>query len=216
MKICHIFGAGDFFEPPVMPCTGDFVVAADGGYHHAHQYTTDVDLLIGDFDSLPYIPQNVNITTLPREKSDTDMAHAIEAGLSRGFRIFHIHGGMGGRMDHTMTNIQLISSLAEKNAQGFLFDQSRAVTVIKNGAAHFPAVSAGIISVLCLSDKSQGVTLQGLKYPLENAVLHRTRPIGVSNEFTGKAASVSVETGVLLIDYPKQIMEHPWELICVC
>ena len=37
------------------------------------------------------------------------------------------------------------------------------------------------------------------EYPLENAVIENTFPIGVSNEFTDKSAKIAVKNGTLLI-----------------
>jgi len=56
-----------------------------------------------------------------------------------------------------------------------------------------------VISIFCLNGKASGVTLRGLKYPLENAVLTSEMPLGVSNEFTGQKSTVRVTDGTLII-----------------
>jgi thiamine pyrophosphokinase len=57
----------------------------------------------------------------------------------------------------------------------------------------------GYVSVFSLSETSTGVTLKGLKYPLDRATLQNSFPLGTSNEFLGSPASVEVEDGTLLI-----------------
>ena len=54
-------------------------------------------------------------------------------------------------------------------------------------------------------EKAEGVTLRGLKYELTDAVVTNSFPIGVSNEFIGKEAAVTVRNGTLLsLTAPKE------------
>lgn len=201
-NICYIFGAGEHFGPPPLPNPGDFVIAADGGYEYLALNGVRADLAVGDFDSLGAPPRGANTIALPREKDDTDMAAALRAGLERGWREFRIYGGTGGRFDHTLANVQCLAELASQGARGFLFGRDTAVTVIRDGSVSFPAGCAGTVSVFAHSDVAEGVFEDGLKYPLRDATLYNTRPLGVSNEFTGAPAFISVRTGTLIIITP--------------
>ena len=67
----------------------------------------------------------------------------------------------------------------------------------------FAAESRGYISLFALGSKVCGLTISGLKYTLENAELTSDFPLGVSNEFTGKPASVSFACGSLLVVVPE-------------
>ena len=78
------------------------------------------------------------------------------------------------------------------------------VTVVKNGELTFPAGAEGTVSVFCLGCDAQGVTLEGLYYPLEKGTLTAGFPLGVSNHFTEKAAKISVEEGSLLVIWEKK------------
>ena len=71
--------------------------------------------------------------------------------------------------------------------------------VVCNGEISFGAGEEGFLSVFCLGDKAEGVFERGLKYGLDNAVLTKEYPLGVSNEFIGKESKVSVRNGVLLL-----------------
>lgn len=103
---CVIFGAGDYYDAPVVP-DGAFIVAADGGLDHVRGLGLTADVVIGDFDSLTgRRPADGERTiALPAEKDDPDMLSALKIGWSHGCRTFHIHGGLGGRIDHTIANI---------------------------------------------------------------------------------------------------------------
>ncbi|MDR2655059.1 MAG: thiamine diphosphokinase [Oscillospiraceae bacterium] len=206
-KICYIFGAGECFHPLPAPEPGDYVIAADGGYRHTKARGIPSDLVVGDFDSLGKAPANENVVALPAEKDETDTEAAIRAGWERGFRIFYIYGGTGGRIDHTIANIQCVADIARRGGQAFLFDGEFVITGLHSGEVLFPADAKGIISVFAFGGEAAGVREYGLKYPLENAVLNPARPLGVSNEFTGKASGVSVREGTLIIVYPRGVAE---------
>lgn len=197
--ICYIVGAGEIDEINLEPDENDYVIAADAGYLYLPRLTAVADLLIGDFDSLPQKPKHPNIIEHPREKDQTDMALAIEEGLKRGYRTFVLLGGMGGRLDHTYANIQTLAYLASKKARGYLLGSGLAITVIRNGSIRFDGEKTGIVSVFCCGETAQGVTIRGLKYPLENAVLKNTLPIGVSNAFIGEKSEISVLNGSLAV-----------------
>ena len=175
------------------------VIAVDGGYKYMQN--SRVDLVVGDFDSLGYVPKHPNILKLQPEKDDTDMLVAMKEGLRAGYRTFHIYGGCGGRFEHTYANIQSLAYLTEQGAKGILHDGDTQITMLSNGTLILPAKQAGYLSVFSYSEKAEGVTLKGLKYPLEQATLTNAFPIGVSNEFIGQNAEISVENGRLLIIY---------------
>ena len=203
-NICYIIGAGENYGLNFIPTSNDFVIAADAGIRYLEQYGITADLVIGDFDSLDYIPSHPNTTVLNVEKDDTDMLAAVREGIKAGYSIFHIYGGTGGRIDHTIANIQILTYLAQNSMQGFLFGRDCVITAITNRKMTFEAISSGYVSVFSHTEKSEGVYLQGLKYELDNAILTNTFPLGVSNEFIGKESSISVSRGTLLIVMPSE------------
>ncbi len=196
--ICYIVGAGSFSEA-LAPASQDFVIAADGGYAHLQALGIAPDLALGDFDSLGAAPDAPNVERVPPEKDDTDMMLAVRRGLALGYGRFAICGGLGGRLDHTLANAQALCFLASQGARGFLVGEGVVLTVVQNNELLIPAGKTGLISVFCMGNLALGVTLQGLKYPLTEAALENTNPIGVSNEFTGQAAKISVREGMLLV-----------------
>ncbi len=205
IPICYIFGAGEFVPCDITLTESDLVIAADGGYDHLLQIGLRADVVIGDFDSVTsseiWEDTICEKLTYPPEKDDTDMMLAIKLGLSRGFGQFNIYGGLGGRLDHTVANIQALSFLAEHSAQGILHHPDYELTVIKNSSFTVAKNKTGYISVFSLSDTSENVTIKGLEYELEGATLTNSFPLGVSNAATGKKGIISVERGTLLITW---------------
>ena len=208
--LCFVFGAG---QPPVCPpaiAEHDLVIAADGGYTYTQQAGIRTDVLVGDFDSLCDLPNQEEdgllIQRLSKEKDHTDLFVALQCGLERGYTRFHIYGGTGGRIDHTLANIQCLTYLVNHNARGYLYDRDAVITAIR-GEVWLAARQDGIVSVFALGESADGVYVNGLKYELENRSLSYDFPLGVSNEFTGRPVHIRVERGILAIVYPVGTLE---------
>lgn len=197
--ICYIIAAGAVEDITLEPAADDFVIAADAGYLHLTKLSVVADLVVGDFDSLMHKPNHPNVLEFPCEKDETDLMIAVREGLKAGYQKFVILGGLGGRLDHTFANIQTLSFLASHNACGYLVGGGTAVTVIRNGSLRFDSEKKGIVSVFCCGEPASGVYLRGLKYPLTDAVLTSSLPLGVSNEFIGADSEISVRDGVLTV-----------------
>ena len=204
MNACFIIGAGPFYGLPVVPGRGDFIIAADGGCLHCQEAGLTPNLLLGDFDSLDTLPASTKVLRYPVDKDDTDSMLALKLGLDRGFTTFHIYGGTGGRMDHTLANLQGLAFLAQRGAKGYLYDQSFAFTAIWNDDLFLPPRGEGVFSVFALGEPAEGVSILGGRYPLENDTLSPYFPLGVSNHFEGRPVSISVKKGCLLVGWELQ------------
>lgn len=198
MASCIIFCAGGFHGLLTPVEKDDHIIAADGGLKHVQALGLTPDTVLGDFDSLGYVPENALV--YPVEKDDTDAMLAVRHGLKLGFDRFLIYGGLeGDRLDHTVANLQTLQFLADHRAKGYLIGKEQLVTVVKNGSLVFDGTPQGHISLFCMGADARGVTLKGLKYPLENGTLTAGFPLGVSNHFTGQPAQISVSDGSLLV-----------------
>lgn len=198
MKTCVLFCAGEFDRLVRSIGKEDYVIAADGGVRHAELLNIVPDAVLGDFDSLGYVPEGANV--FPVEKDDTDSMLAVRLGLEKGCRFFLIYGGLDGpRLDHTVANFQTLDFLARRGGFGILVGKSTMAAVIRNGSMRFPAGLEGTVSVFCNGEDAKGVDLEGLYYPLSLGVLSAGFPLGVSNHFTGEPARIAVREGSLLV-----------------
>lgn len=195
---CVIFCAGGFggLTEPLRP--DDFIIAADGGTAYTEALGLRPDLILGDFDSLGYVPEGAE--RHPVEKDDTDAMLAAKRGLERGCREFLFYASLDGpRLDHTLANIQTLRFLADRGATGTLIGLRQQVTLLRGGTLTLPAREKGDISLFAFGGEAKGVSIRGLKYELEKGTLTPGFPLGVSNSFIGKNAEVSVEDGDILI-----------------
>ena len=200
MGRCVIFCAGGFEKLARPIQKDDYILAADGGLAHLQKLGLTPDGIIGDFDSLGYVPQNSQV--FPVEKDDTDSMLAVRKGLELGYKEFILYGALDGpRLDHTIANLQTLLFLESQGAKGTLVGLRYLITTVKNGVLKLPLAESGIVSVFCLGEKARGVTIRGLKYGLENGQLDSSFPLGVSNHFVGKESSVAVEEGTLIVMY---------------
>lgn len=180
----------------------DFVIAADGGY--AQEFGCLPDAVVGDFDSLGFVPEAEHVQVYPKQKDDTDMMLAVKLGLEKGFREFVLLGGIGGRFDHTMANIQTLAYLLSHGASGVLRgDRTDMFLISETERKSFSPETKGILSVFSYGEKAEEVTICGAEYELENATLTDAFPLGVSNSFVGKEVTISVGKGRLLIVHEK-------------
>ena len=198
--VCFIVGAGEVSPKLSLNLRpDDLLIAADGGLATVERMGIVPHLVIGDFDSLGARPNFPNTVVLPTVKDDTDMCAAIRLGRERGYTRFALYGGTGGRLAHTLANLQLLDWLARQNCRGFLVGDGTVATAVYGGALDFPAHMSGYLSVFCTGETAQGVTLSRLKYELTDAELESSFPLGVSNEFAGVPARVKVARGTLLV-----------------
>ncbi len=185
----------------------DVIIALDGGLVYCEKNNIRPDYIIGDFDSLPEekkallakYPQE-RILRLPCEKDDTDMLAAIKFAAQKGITDFIIYGGLGGRLSHTIANLQCLMFLKEHGMTGILFGADTKVFLLQNESYIFDENESGYISVFAYSETVRGITLKNLKYELTDSVLTPSFPLGVSNEFIpGKPAEICVKDGALLV-----------------
>ena len=203
MKTCLIFGAAEFDRLLEPVKKEDIVIAADGGFRHTEKLGIRPTGVLGDFDSLGYEPQGAHV--FPVEKDDTDAMLAVRQGLQMGCDRFLLYGSLDGpRLDHTVANFGTLQYLADHGAWGCLIGKDYLVTVVKNGGLRFPKEAEGIISVFCSGRDAEGVSIRGLHYPLTDGRMSAGFPLGVSNEFTGKTAEITVKNGSLLVIWDRK------------
>ena len=200
MKACAIVSGGSF-SPLDGIGRADFVIACDKGCEYTAACGIKPDLLVGDFDSYTgEKPEDVPVLGLPCEKDDTDTIYAMRVGLERGYTDFVVYGGTGGsRADHTIANLQGLLFLSSHGAHCRMYGDGVVWSVLHNEKVSFPAGCGGTLSLFCMDGAARGVTIRGLKYELADAEIRSDFPIGVSNSFTGAAASIEVRDGTLIM-----------------
>lgn len=200
MAKCIIVGAGEFDRLYEEVCEGDFVIAADGGYDNLESIGARPDLLLGDMDSIvSSYKDDIPKVILPCMKDDTDTLAAIRVGFEKGYDSFSIYGAFGGRLDHTIANIQCLSFILDRGGHGIIYGKHCALELVRDSSVSYDKDNHGYISVFAFGGAARGVTERGLKYEVDSVTLTPSLPIGVSNEFIGKESYIEVKDGTIII-----------------
>ena len=110
-----------------------------------------------------------------------------------------LFGGTGGRLDHTLANIQTLHFVTGRGGCGYLYGSGCAMTVLSGETVRIPSRKSGDVSLFALDSTVHGVTIRGLKYTLEDGDITPDFPIGVSNSYIGKRAEITVKQGCALL-----------------
>lgn len=191
----------------------DYIVCLDGGYDIALAQGIRPQLLLGDFDSLKTpLPDpdeaGIEIRRYPPEKDYTDLELVFMTLEPSDFPELLIIGGLGGRLDQTMINIQMLAEYTG-GSRGFrairMMDGRNLCFIVRGSGSEdlafcrIPRVSDSYLSLIPLSPECTGVSLRGVKYPLESARLKQGASLSISNEFRSDAAELTIAGGTLLV-----------------
>ncbi len=210
---CYIFTGGTVFadsfaELSLAPKDGDLIIGADSGYLTARRFGVMPDILLGDLDSLdksalsPHELDRLEKIIVPPIKDDTDTQLAVDTAIERGAENIYIIGGLGGRLDHTLSSVFLLEYIVGHDVGCMMTDGGNTARVLSaKGECRSLTVARGYkyLSLVSLTDACLGVSISGVFYPLDGVRLERKYSYAVSNEITGDFAKISLLDGVMLI-----------------
>lgn len=177
-----------------------YVVAVDGGVTNCRLLGYDFHYVVGDFDSytLKLNDNFKNITKLETMKDETDMFVAIKKLIDKGYKKIDIIGGMGGRFDHTYSNVQLINNFCCENVTVKLIDEQNVLTILSSGTHKVMNENNSYVSFFSLVDSI--ITLKNFKYEIDNYKLKTNDSLCVSNEFLeNKDGEIFINGKILMV-----------------
>ena len=188
---------------------GARVLAADGGMKHAEILGVVPERWLGDFDSSNRALQE-KFATVPRQqfpsaKDKTDGALAIAEAVTRGAKRITLVGGFGGRFDHALSHGLQLIALAQAGVNCCMTSgDEEAYPLIAD--VHLPGLRpATRISILGLT-ALEGLTIEGVRWPLESVLVPMGSTWTVSNETVGDVHA-SLQQGCALV------VIHPLEQV---
>ncbi len=204
MRTVLILAGGPGAPAPVALPPVEAVLAADGGCERAAALGLEVDMVVGDLDSVPAeaLAEIPRVERHPVAKDATDLELALGAALRlEPERILVLGGGVEGRLDHLLGELLLLASGALEGVQVDGQLGSAAVHVIRGSRTIF-ASPGELVSLFSLHGPAYGVASEGLHYPLQGETLEPGSTRGVSNRFAAAEARVTVERGVVVAVRP--------------
>ena len=183
------------------PKEGDLVIAADSGYRNAVKLGITPTLAVGDFDSMPAdeLPSHIERLTVPAEKDFTDAQLAVDIAIKKGCRHITVVGGLGGRLDHTLSCLGILESVNKAGGFALITDGKNRARYLRSTSELIPHSEYRYFSLIAVDPVVKGVSIEGGKYPLKNATLRRDNQFAVSNEVDGNCALVSVRRGAVIL-----------------
>ena len=197
--------------------TADEIICADGGARHVRRIGLKPDLLIGDMDSIDQQDLNwiqdedIPIIRHAVRKNETDAELAFietirhQSDQADDENEIIVLGALGTRAAHVLATQLLAASLAKPNRLFLLTDGATLIWTLVGGQtlALNPSETdrAWAVSVSAISDTIEGLTYQGLAYPLKDAVLSRGTSLGVSNQLAAgvRQATIRLRKGTALV-----------------
>ena len=173
----------------------EFIIGVDIGAYLLALDNINIDLAIGDFDSVDSVEFELikkhsnEIKTYDETKDYTDTYLALQVALSMDYDEIVIYGGTGGRFDHEFANVNLLKlgkiSIVSNDIMMYMLDPGS--YEIENKFRY--------ISFFAIEDVKD-LTLKGFKYEINNIDLSTENPLCISNELQG---SLNFEEGLLLV-----------------
>ncbi|MCO7174655.1 thiamine diphosphokinase [Sporolactobacillus kofuensis] len=160
----------------------------------------------GDFDSLSEDERakvnhsGLQLSIFPPEKDKTDLELALDWALSQSPEQCLLLGVTGGRQDHALASVQLLMKAAHMTTKLEIMDRRNCITLLTPGTYHIKKnIFYRYLSFLSLSEKVTGLTLKGVKYPLQEADLPLGSSLCISNEAEANVFTVALSQGYLLM-----------------
>ncbi len=185
------------------------VIAADSGLDHAVTLGLDPTVVVGDMDSvgpglLEALGDEVEVVVHPVDKDASDLELAVSVALGLEPDEVVVVGGHGGRLDHLLTNVALLTSEAFAGIE-VRWLAGRDVVIPVRDHLRVEGRSSATISLVPVGGPARGVTTRGLRWELADEDLEPTSSRTISNQFTGTEAEVWVREGVLVVVLPEAI-----------
>ena len=183
----------------------DYIICADGGANHAYEMEIIPDFIIGDLDSAKenivdyYRNHNVKFEKFPSKKDETDTELCIYLAKKLKCSEIHIIGALGGRIDHTLANINLLHNIRNFDIKCKLISEKEEILIAIDEEIQVEGKVGDIISIIPINGDANGITLENLEYPLNNYDMKFGVPLGISNVMIDTECTIKVEKGSLLI-----------------
>ena len=172
------------------------IIAADGGYRLVKD--KPVQAVIGDFDTLGYLPNDVKTITHPTDKDKTDGEICLDYVKSIGGTEVTLYGGTGGHVDHVLGNVNLLAYGNEIGIDVKMVDKESTVYFV-NSSLTASCNAGDVLSVLPYGGKCTFSSSKGLKYPLDGLNIAPYSSLGISNRFTEGKVEINVKEGSALV-----------------
>jgi thiamine pyrophosphokinase len=182
----------------------DFIICCDGGLRHVDNIGLNPKVIMGDLDSVDpellkkYENNNTDIKQFPAKKDLTDTEIAIEYAINLQCEDILLFGALGGRMDHSLANINLLYYSLNRGIKTILITETEVIRLIDKSITMCGKIG-DVVSLLPFSGNVTGISTKGLEYSLNNETLLLGSVRGISNVFIDDIVEITIFSGLLLV-----------------
>ncbi|KKR86415.1 thiamine diphosphokinase [Candidatus Gottesmanbacteria bacterium RIFCSPHIGHO2_01_FULL_46_14] len=182
----------------------DLVIGVDRGAYWLLEHGITPQIAIGDFDSTSVHEFSVikkkirTIKKFPSEKDHTDLELAIDHAISLHPKEVVIYGASGGRLDHTLAAVELLTKFLAQQIHAVIRDQQNEIFLVSKRHT-FPRLKKYQYFSILPFGKQVIVSLRGFKYEASKRTIIQGSTLGISNEIVDKLAIVEIHQGIALV-----------------
>ena len=201
-----IFVNGQFHDAEIARSrlrNDDYIIAVNGGTHHALSIDVVPHAIIGDLDSLDLQEETMiraasaRILRFPSRKDETDLELALRHAVEQQADSILLLAALGGRLDQTLGNLMLLTLPCLQGIDAQIVEGAQTAFLIRDRAP-IHGRPGDIVSILPIGGDAVGVSNEGLEWPLRRETLPSGTTRGISNILTASEGAISVERGMLL------------------
>ncbi len=174
---------------------GALVLCCDGAYGWA-KGRVRIDVNLGDYDSLSYVPDPPPAQVYPSEKNYTDGELALQRAMAAGADVIEFYGGGGGREDHFLGNLHLLYAACRRGVRAVMVTNYARIFAAE-GSVELCGLRGKTVSIVPFGGPAHILESGGLYYPLPDTFVYGSTR-GISNVITAERAYFKTE-GVVLV-----------------
>ena len=196
MKVA-IFSGGPFENVQIEDFT--VLICADKGYLYARNLGLKPNFVLGDFDSLGFVPDGAETYSVDKDLSDLELA--IDKAVSLKASEIDMYFCVGGQIDHELFNVSLLNKCKQNGIRGRILTQNQVIELIDYTDNHkvFTCKEKGRVSLVPYTDEVSFIGSDGLKYDLKGVKSYRGKTLTLSNRATGSTFIVEIKDGSALL-----------------
>lgn len=196
------FSQADFYLKEIRE--DDFIICADGSINFVWRLGLKVQMLVGDMDSADqnilaeFVEAGGQIKRFPAEKNESDLELAIIEAIKMCPEKIVIFGALGKRLDHLFANLVLLDLPLRAGIESLILEENYEI-LLTDQDIEIKGDPESQLSIFPLDGPVRILKTEGLKYSLHNESLYVGAARGLSNQFTGDKAKITIESGKLLV-----------------
>lgn len=178
------------------------IIAADGGYRLVDN--KPVYAVIGDFDTLGYVPENVHTISHPTDKDQTDGELSLDFIKNVGGESVTIYGALGGKIEHVLGNINLLAYAHSIGLKAKIVGKDNEIYFVRDALSLETEVGNNL-SIFPFGGEVEFISSTGLKYSLDGIKILPHSSLGISNEVTVGKVEINVKNGASVVIISKKL-----------